>query len=208
MNCCCLFLQIDSLAQLSPSVLTHAPVLSLNQSELTYQMVTSVWLNNQWVHYKPSLQKFIETYVPKLLEHSAKMLKGPLEGGTDRVSNQIIIREALDSVQLIDKVRTMLRLIDGSLGSFRNAGEQILERFFCFSAIWAFGGLFAKESRNMFSEWWHSTFCSSPVPIKGTVSKILRVYFSLKKNTFLLCNAFAFTSNLKLSIILKIKLHF
>ena len=86
------------------------------------------------------------------------------------MNNQIIIREVIDSVKLIDKVRTMLKLIDGLVGSFRNAGEQILERYFCFSAIWAFGGLFWQENRVMFSEWWHSTFISSPVPIKGTVS--------------------------------------
>ncbi|XP_075240849.1 dynein beta chain, ciliary-like isoform X3 [Convolutriloba macropyga] len=164
-----IFWEIESLAQLAPSVLTHAPILSINQSELTYKMVTSVWLNKQWIHYRPTLQKFIEIYIPSLLEYSAKMLKGPLQGGTDRVNNQIIIREVIDSVKLIDKVRTMLKLIDGLVGSFRNAGEQILERYFCFSAIWAFGGLFWQENRVMFSEWWHSTFISSPVPIKGTV---------------------------------------
>ena len=142
----------------------------MNQSEVAYEMLVEVWLRKQWMHYQPVFQKFFAFYLPILVEYSRKMLKRSLEGGTDRVSNEIIIREVIDCVTIVDKIRTLLVLVDGLVGQFRNAGEQILERYFCFAAIWAFGGLFRKENRQLFSDWWHSQFPSSPLPARGTVS--------------------------------------
>jgi dynein heavy chain len=150
-------LETKSLRHAAPSIVSRVSVLNTTHS-LDWENWVQMWLETSEIvqtrHH--CVKALIQQYVPPIL---------------NAIGNEM---NSVVTVPAIKSVQTLCRLLDALVTNDnipKNVEDEskIIEKYFAFAAIWAFGSGFTFENKRSFSVFWRQTFKSVRVPSKGTV---------------------------------------
>ena len=155
-----LLFEIADLRNASPATVSRAGVIFVNEDDIGWYPFILTWLESRSdTSERATLEMLFKTYVQKTLTALLKQF-----------------RQTVPTMQ-INNVATLCYLLDGLLGVGDNQKKgmtpDVLEQYFVFAAVWAFGGnLLVDKSKNHaknFSVWWQEEFKTIKFPPDGLV---------------------------------------
>ena len=155
-----LLFEIADLRNASPATVSRAGVIFVNEDDLGWQPFVNTWAETRSDEsQKATLLQLVNKYVPKVLMAVLKNFK-----------------QTIPTMQ-INNVMTLCYLLDGLLGTDdhqkKGMTPELLECYFVWSAVWAFGGNLladkSKDHRKAFSNWFVEEFKTVKFPGDGLV---------------------------------------
>ncbi|KAI9004406.1 dynein heavy chain [Hyaloraphidium curvatum] len=142
-----LLFEISDLRNATPATVSRAGILYLNASDIGYGPLLQTWLDKcEDVHVRTILSNCFDKYLAPCIDY--------VQGSKARIV----------AVETINLVGTMCDLLGSLLKSAKipkGSDKEVYEMYFCFSAIWAFGGVMASngdlDGRADFNGWWHNS---------------------------------------------------
>eukprot|EP01059_Diplonema_ambulator_P034998 TRINITY_DN8108_c0_g1_i3.p1 TRINITY_DN8108_c0_g1~~TRINITY_DN8108_c0_g1_i3.p1 ORF type:complete len:4672 (+),score=1974.47 TRINITY_DN8108_c0_g1_i3:105-14120(+) len=134
--------EISQLRNASPATVSRAGILYINDTDLGWAPFKDKWLTNRKEEKQRNyLDSFFDAYLLPIFEYYKR-------------SFQPVI--PIVDINIVQSLCSLLEAILDRLPL--NTSQDIYERYFCFAAIWAFGGPLSSDSRvdyrALFSKWW------------------------------------------------------
>ncbi|KAM9320087.1 uncharacterized protein PAF06_004553 [Gastrophryne carolinensis] len=144
--------ELDTLANVAPSILAHMGILAMASSDIDYRLPLNMWMSTQAEEHQPLLCQLIKTF----LEPSLQFLRNK------RIIHQPGMGENLQPRDLFlyetNVVQTFCRIAKALMLQVPDMLDEDIHTFFIFSCLWSFGGWLDSAERTMFSNWWRHTF--------------------------------------------------
>jgi energy-coupling factor transporter ATP-binding protein EcfA2 len=160
--------EVDSLANISPSVACRIGVLSFSQDIPIWTLYLKQWLGSLPEHQQCPIRELVDLHVDAVVKHLCTTTGSVLP------------------VSELNAVSTLCCLLEALLdGCVLN--ETDYRQLFSYAVVWAFGGHLNEQSRVHFSDWWKDRISSTVAyPCEGTV---FDYYVKPGENSgFVLCN--------------------
>ena len=103
---------MESVASLSPSVLSRVGLLSLDKNDVNWRIVLARWLNSRPESEQDILQSLTDKYVGPTLEYLDQCTRPAVMVGSDRISKPRMKR--MIDVSEINMVSTFCHLLEVS----------------------------------------------------------------------------------------------
>ena len=151
--------EIRDLKHATPATVSRAGILYISTDEGTqWKSLIRSWISKCQFEQEVinSLEKLFENYV------SASLLW------------ILINAKSIVPVEDMNKVQTLLNMLDGCLSVKNTESPKDIETVFVYCAVWAFGSSLCVsddgvDSRKLFSDWWRSEFTDIKFPSRDTV---------------------------------------
>ncbi|XP_078672103.1 uncharacterized protein LOC144911712 isoform X1 [Branchiostoma floridae x Branchiostoma belcheri] len=156
-----IFWEMETLAHVSPSMVSRLAVLSMDMSDVGWQLVLARWLDSRPDKEQDLLRSLADKYIGPCLEYlaactsPAAMLGSRESAARPRMRRVVPVTDA-------NMVSTFCALLEALLTQQTDVTEVEMERFFNFAAIWAFAGTLEGDYRTAFSQWWRHQFVAGP----------------------------------------------
>ncbi|XP_018102433.1 dynein beta chain, flagellar outer arm [Xenopus laevis] len=159
-----LFLELDSLSNLSPSVLSCMGILAMTRSDVNYKLPLYVWIKSLAEEHQQLLHQLTETFLEPSLQFLRKnqilLTDGDERNGTPRT---LFLSEA-------NVVQTFCRISKSLMQHIPEMIHEDIKKYFMFACIWSFGSWLDSNEKRIFSNWWRRVFRHhNTFPLEGQV---------------------------------------
>ncbi|XP_068122143.1 uncharacterized protein [Hyperolius riggenbachi] len=160
------FGELDTLANVSPSVLCCIGVLAMTSDDIDCKLPLKMWMTAQAEEHQPLLHQLTKTFLEPCLQFLKNKQILHKQGQVDKeqmIQRGLFLHEA-------SMIQTFCRIIKALMLHVPDASSEELKKYFIFSCIWSFGGWLDSNERTMFSHWWkHSFKHHATFPAEGEV---------------------------------------
>ncbi|XP_076002796.1 dynein axonemal heavy chain 9 [Genypterus blacodes] len=154
-----LVFEISHLRTATPATVSRAGILYINPADLGWNPLVSSWIDKREIQSeKANLPLMFDKYLPFCLDALRSRFK------------KII---PIPEQSMIQMLCCLLECLLTPENTPANCAKELLELYFVFAAIWAFGGALFQDQlvdyRVEFSKWWVTEFKTIKFPALGTV---------------------------------------
>ncbi|XP_033641711.1 dynein beta chain, flagellar outer arm-like [Asterias rubens] len=151
-----IFWEMESLASLSPSALSRTGLLSMDTSDVSWELILASWLDRCSETDQEVLRKLTDRYVGPTLMYLDRCTKpAMMVGKKEGVVGKARMKRMID-VSDMSMVMTFCSLLEALITQGSELEEALCERYINFACIWAFAGTLEERYRSTFSAWWLS----------------------------------------------------
>ncbi|KAE8625049.1 hypothetical protein XENTR_v10006145 [Xenopus tropicalis] len=159
-----LFLELESLANLSPSVLNCTGILAMTRCDVNCKLPLYVWIKSLADEHQQLLHELTETF----LEPSLQFLRENQKALADRDQKNGTPRTLFLSEANV--VQTFCRISKALMQQIPEMTHDDIKKYFMFACIWSLGSWLNSDEKRKFSNWWRRTFRHhSTFPLEGQV---------------------------------------
>ncbi|XP_066025345.1 uncharacterized protein [Pocillopora verrucosa] len=146
--------ELETLENLSPAVLSSVGMLCMNTSDVNWPLLVDRWLAKRSEREADPLRELCDRYIGPTLAYLASKTSVPPISGVPPTQNKPSKLRHVVPVSEMGMVNTLLTLVEAIISNYSDLMLPELENYFCYSAMWAFGGTLVEEHRPFFSQWW------------------------------------------------------
>ncbi|XP_020627063.1 dynein beta chain, flagellar outer arm-like isoform X2 [Orbicella faveolata] len=146
--------ELEILENLSPAVLSSVGMLCMNTSDVNWPLLVDRWLAKRPEREVDVLRELCDRYIGPTLEYLASKTSVPPVSGAPPTQNKPSQLRHVVPVTEMGMVNTLLTLVEAIISNYQDLMPPEFENYFCYSAMWAFGGTLVAEHRLCFSQWW------------------------------------------------------
>lgn len=146
--------ELETLANLSPAVLSSVGMLCMNTADVNWPLLVDRWLAKRPEREVDVLRELCDRYIGPTLEYLASKTSVPPVSGAPPTQDKPSQLRHVVSVTEMSMVNTLLTLVEAIISNYQDLMPTEFENYFCYAALWAFGGTLVEEHRPYFSQWW------------------------------------------------------
>ncbi|XP_015758877.1 PREDICTED: dynein beta chain, ciliary-like [Acropora digitifera] len=146
--------ELETLANLSPAVLSSVGMLCMNNADVNWPLLVDRWLASRPDREVDVLRELCDRYIGPTLKYLASKSSVPPISGAPLTQDKPSQLRHVVSVTEMSMVNTLLTLVEAIISNYQDLTPAEFENYFCYAAMWAFGGTLVEEHRPYFSQWW------------------------------------------------------
>ncbi|KAK3108743.1 hypothetical protein FSP39_014630 [Pinctada imbricata] len=147
--------EMESVNNMSPAVLANVGILMMTSQDVGWKLILVQWLEKRDEEDKELLTGFCDVYIEKTIDYLTECCQPQMftntKGGTPQYKR--VIQHSVENM-----ITTFTTLFDAMIHGCPELSDVEMERYFNFSAIWAFAGTLDAQHRESFSVWWKEQF--------------------------------------------------
>ena len=151
-------MEMWSLKHAAPSIVSRVALLNTNDETLSWENYVEMWLAATKIRHNQQacIRRLIELYIPPLILQT-------------KIEFQYVVHIA--PVELVKSVCWLLDALitNENVPKHDDNEDKLIEKYFVFALIWAFGSALTPETKQTFNRWWRENFKNVGIPNKGTV---------------------------------------
>ncbi|KAM8977325.1 uncharacterized protein RCH25_043181 [Pelodytes ibericus] len=148
-----LFWELETLANVSPSVLSCMGILAMPCTNTDWKLRLKIWIDTHVEDLHHQLQQLTDTFLEPSLQflHENQILLHQDRNSANKTLRGLVLSEA-------NVAETFCSICTALMQHVPEMMPEDIKKYYIFSTIWSFGGWLDTHERTIFSNWWKQAF--------------------------------------------------